>query len=387
MSGFHSFTRRYLVEFSSADPIATFRQLTKTNISLYRITQIDDFTYRFDLKRNSKEEVIRILDRYAETYRITSLTTIYTSFIKLHLRPVLLIGMLLIAFLTCFLPTRVLFVQVKGNETMPMNRIISVANTCGITFGASRREVRSEEVKNRMLAQLPQLEWVGVNTYGCVAEISVQEGMDSQKSESPPRVGSIVASRDGVVLSCTTLQGTQICRPGQAVSKGQLLVSGYTDCGIYIQGTMAKGEVLAATTRKLCIMSPNSLQKRYPPTETERRFYLIIGKNLIKFNKDSGIPAASCAKIKKEYHLVLPGGFTLPVCLIEEYIVHHEAELEEIDPSWAVEYGRKYLNSQMITGKIISEEIQQANLDGVTEFDGIFFCTEMIGQTKFEETM
>ena len=387
MSKLRIFTGRYRVEFSSADPIGTLMQLNKTPVNLYRITHVDEFTIQFDVKRHPGKEFTSILDRYAETYCITEYATLWSKIKGLQHRTVLLIGILMLTFLTCFLPTRVLFVRVKGNTTIPTSKIIDVGKSCGIDFAASRRDVRSEEVKNRMIAQLPQLDWVGINTYGCVAEISVQEGVSQESPEIQPAVASIIASRDGVILSCTTLQGTQICHPGQAVSKGQLLVSGYTDCGIYIQGTHAKGDVLAATTHELRVKSANTIHRRYNATLNKRQFYLTIGNNLIKFYKDSGIPTTSCVKIKKEYPLTLPGGFVLPICLVEEHITYYEAGLEEIEPHWAVEYGRKYLNSQMIAGKIISEEIQSTCIEGVTSYEGKFFCTEMIGQIKFEETM
>lgn len=381
------FTARYQIEFSSADPANTLRQLNQAGIRMYRVCYIDTYTICFEIRRKPENRIRQILDRYAQTYQITPSETLASKLSAIFHRPILLTGMMLLVFLTLFLPTRVLFVKVCGNETIPDSKIISVADECGIRFGAVRREVRSEAVKNQMLAQLPQLEWLGVNTYGCVAEISVREGQKQQAEPAEASVASIIAARDGVVLNCTTLQGTQICKTGQAVSKGQLLISGYTDCGIFIQGTRARGEVLAATIHDINLIALNTFNKRVHLTDEKWMFRLSIGNNLINLSKDSGISPISCVKIYREYPLTLPGGFTLPVSLQVDQLIYYDTVQTEEEPQWLLDGGRKYLNSRMIAGKIISEDFVYTHLKGVTSINGRFNCTEMIGQIKFEETI
>lgn len=381
------FISRSIVEFSSADPIYTMRQLSKIRTELFHIIQIDNFTIRFEIKGNINNEIIRMLNRYTESYRIIKNSSMLNYVMRFIHRPAICLGFLLMILLAVFLPSRILFIQVKGNDTLSDTLIVSTAEECGIRFGSSRKDVRSEEVKNRLIARLPQLEWVGVNTIGCVAEISVREGNENSSPSQASSIGSIVAARDGIIINCTTLRGTQLCKPGQAVKKDQLLVSGYTDCGTYIQGTLAQAEILAETNRNLTMITPVMLQKQHIPSCEQRRFRLIIGKYLINFYKDSGISPSTCVKIYREYPLKLPGKFILPICLIEERYVTDGGVFMEVNPSWLEKSGRDYLKSQMIAGKIISEDVQIGQLDGITTFEANYFCTEMIGQIKYEETL
>ena len=83
----------------------------------------------------------------------------------------MVIGLCLLLLLVCILPTRVLFMRVEGNESIPENLILEAAEDCGIRFGASRSAVRSEKVKNGILSRISELQWVGVNTKGCIAVI------------------------------------------------------------------------------------------------------------------------------------------------------------------------------------------------------------------------
>ena len=48
-----------------------------------------------------------------------------------------------------------------------------------------------------------------------------------------------------------------LCAPGQAVSKGQVLISGYTDCGLCVLSQRAQGEVMAYTGRSFSALMPS----------------------------------------------------------------------------------------------------------------------------------
>ena len=88
---------------------------------------------------------------------------------------VLIIGLMLLLFFSVWLPSRVLFIEIQGNDTLSAQSILEEAKDCGIIMGASRRFVRSQQVKNTLLDKLPQLQWAGVETIGCVAVITVRE--------------------------------------------------------------------------------------------------------------------------------------------------------------------------------------------------------------------
>ena len=65
-------------------------------------------------------------------------------------------------------------------------------------------------------------------------------------------------SRDGFIVSATVTRGNFLCRVGQSVKAGQVLISGYTDCGICIQATRAEGEIYAQTSRDFAAVTPLS---------------------------------------------------------------------------------------------------------------------------------
>jgi hypothetical protein len=240
-------------------------------------------------------------------------------------------------------------------------------------------------MKNMLLDHIPQLQWAGVNTYGCVAVISVRERTEPPATVETHQVSSIVAQRDGVVQSCTVTRGTAMCTVGQAVTKGQILISGFTDCGLCIQADRAEGEILALTNRSLKVITPVNGSVRVSERQSTKKFSLIVGKFRIHFYKDSGILDSTCVKMYSENYMTLPGGFRLPVALaVEERIFCHTGQSAQKDYSQTLmDFAQRYLQSQMTAGQILRREEQ---IDGC-QLEGQYACLEMIGQVRYEESI
>ena len=314
---------------------------------------------------------------------------LYWAFKGFLRRPVLLIGLMIFIALAMYLPSRVLFIQVEGNTTIPTRLILEKSEECGITFGASRRNVRSEKMKNALLEAIPELQWAGINTSGCVATITVRERSIKDDQGVSKGVGSIVAIRDGVIAECTVTKGTPACKVGQAVKAGEVLVSGYTDCGFCIKATKAEGEVYAFTQRELTVSTPENWQIRGAETRQVKKYAVIIGKNRINFYKDSGILDDRCDKMYKESYITLPGGFQLPVILVTEVWTYHTNDEITLDQERAAatlsNFAQTYLAQHMIAGRILMETENISSEDGTFYLQGNYACHEMIGQVRSEE--
>ena len=152
------------VELTSADPSGALQAINARNVTVYNVERVGDLTLLFSIRRKNYRRLRKIAKSRGDELRLYKQKGLYWSFRSLLARPVLLIGVAAILFLTLFLPTKILFVQVEGNVTVPSQRIIEAASDCGIGFGALRRDMRSEKIKNALLSRIPELQWAGVNT-------------------------------------------------------------------------------------------------------------------------------------------------------------------------------------------------------------------------------
>lgn len=379
----------YYIEILSAAPPQTLTAINNMGITLFDIVYADDLRVKGYIYRKDFKALTDLLMHRGEELKVIRKSGIHWSIWNLWKRPVLIIGMFLFLFMVLYLPTRILFVEIEGNCVVPSKMIEEKAQECGISFGASRRTVRSEKTKNALLSAIPELQWAGVNTRGCVAVISVQERSEINDNSSSTGVSSIAAARDGIIQEIIVERGNLLCRIGQAVIKDQILVSGYTDCGISIKAERAEAEIMAYTVRQMNVVTPVGSYCRGKDIKKIKRYSLYFGKNIINFWKDSGISDAICVKIKKEYCLTLPGGFQLPFSIVEETLTYYDrvemsfGDVGQFD--WVELVSRQYLLEQMVSGEIRNSVVRTQITNGVFQLLGQYSCLEMIGQVRNEE--
>lgn len=378
------------VELVSADLFSRMTQIAEAGIPVSGFVCLDGLTAQFRMARRDWCRLAEICEKRGDRLKKLHFHGLYWNLLQLTRRPVLVVGMGFLFALMVFLPTRILFVRVEGNARIPARQILAAAEDCGLSFGASRAKVRSEKLKNALLSQIPELQWAGVNTSGCTATVNVREKpMESAQREEQTGVCSIAAARDGVILSATASRGNLLCREGEAVKQGQVLISGYTDCGLHIRAEAAQGEIYAQTIRRQTVVTPTDYAYRVGRGRTRRIYSLILGKKRIKFTNTSGISDSTCDRIYSEKCLTLPGGFRLPLALAREDITEYPIEERSLDEDAQSALLRtqaeSVLKGQMIAGRILEAKESLDAGDGFTQLTGIYRCREMIGIPHREE--
>jgi len=385
------FAERYLrLRIVTAEPEKILTQLTHSGVELLDVLLLDYLTVEIQIRKRQVRIVQNMVNASGGTCRMTGKRGLLWNVESLWRRPVLTVGFLLFCILGLFANNRIFFVKVQGNELLSDRLILAEAEKCGITFGAKASEVRSEDVKNQLIKQLPQLQWLGVTTAGAVATVQVQERtIQSDLIKPISAVSHIIASQDGVISEMTVYKGTPVSSVGQSVQAGDLLVSGYSDCGIIQKAERAEGEVFAYTNRRsqFCTLYPTKGRETYIGSHICYR--IRIGKKVINLCNHSGIPDATCVKIYSEEYWTLPGDFRLPVSIIKVQTYSFRQKDAEFDPqilqTWLPQFAGEYVHDQMIAGEILNEQFSWVIGDQVCMLDGEFACHEMIGQVKDEE--
>ena len=386
--------RRYLqrivtVSIISADIPDFLNTLENHSISIFDVQWIDPMRIQFSIKHRQLPVISSFaVKKGARIEKINQQGMIdFYTYGRDH--PILLAGVILIIFLSIWLPGRVLFVRVEGNQTLPASYIKEYAEYCGIKFCSSRRDVRSEKMKNQLLEMIPELQWAGINTYGCTAVITVKEREDFNFPETNTSIGSVVALRDGIIRKIIVYKGNSLCRVGEAVKEGQVLVSGYTDYGICVVATQAKAEIFGETRRSLALIQPIQYVQRTQILGTKRKISLIIGKKRINFYKGSGISGCGCAKIYKENYITLPGGFILPISIVIETAVNYDISQSVylFVEDCLTDYAATYLSKQMIGGVILASKEDFLETTLYCRLDVQYSCYELIGTIRIEESI
>lgn len=375
-----------IIELTGAQPQVTLQKLNAANIPIYDVAFLSELTITFRIHLRDQAKVQKIAEKQGDHIRQLHASGLYFTAKHLLKRPVLVMLFLALFLSTVILPRYIFFFRVEGNSQVPSNLILEKITDCGLVFGAKRKEIRSEHIKNELLGRIPELSWAGITTHGCVATISVKErAVQQQGSREIPT--AIVAVRDAVVRSCTVVKGNALCSPGQTVQAGQVLISGVTNCERAELITAPEGEIIGDTCREITLIYPTQRLAKREKTEAHRKIDILLGKNRINLWESRGLSGGSCDKIVKNYPLILFGRFYLPVSM--EITVDFSTEMRPVTvlPEDQKRVARQYLQSQMIAGSIRDSLFSTMQTDDAAILYGSCYCTEMIGRAQTEELM
>lgn len=386
MNFFQSAEGMLELEVTSGDIGKTLCDAADLGAVLRDVEVTDSLSARFLISRRDIKILDEICSKNGDNLKVIRYAGIYWKIRNIWKRPLLLLGVTVITALFLFLSTRILFVEIEGNREIPARRIQEAAGSAGLSIGTSRKEVRSEQIKNSLLDSLPGLSWAGINTKGCRAIISVEERKTKEELPENQIAMDVRAVRDGIITSCTANQGILVCRPGQAVMENQMLISGYTDCNGLIQATKAEGEVFAETKRSLYILTAQDHTLKTSRNCIKRRFGLRIGKKYINFSGNSGIYGTSCGRMYEEYYITLPGGYVLPLALTVDQYLLWDTEIvpkdENLIKAGLSSFAEVYLKQHMIAGVILDRQESFGRNNGMFYLEGQYLCREMIGRSR-----
>lgn len=237
---------------------------------------------------------------------------------------------LLVTAVSCFalLAASSLFawdIRVEGNEQVSTGEILRALAGCGVEPGAFWPGWSSDEIRNSVILDIPELAWLGVSVDSSRAVIRVRERTEAPELVNSEGMGSVTARTTGIIDSMRVYQGAPLVAVGDAVVAGETLVSGEMPSEVgdtrYVR---ASAEIRARTWYEMSASAPleySGLEQ----SDSRTRWALVIGDKRINFYLGSSQTPAGCGKIITEYPLAWEGVFTLPVTLVREQTLEYDS--------------------------------------------------------------
>lgn len=140
-------------------------------------------------------------------------------------------------------------VEVVGNKTVPTEEILSLVREEGIREGAFRKGHDDRKIEWKVMNSFDEIGWVSLNVQGSKATILVDEIKENPKPKpDDDKPVNLIASRYGVIRKMNVFDGQSAVKPGEAVMKGDLLVSAvYEDSHAKLTLKHARAEIIAET--------------------------------------------------------------------------------------------------------------------------------------------
>lgn len=235
---------------------------------------------------------------------------------------------------------------IEGNETLPDEVILRALEEQGVGIGSFGLSLDGEDLRNRILLELPELVWLTVNVSGCRASVQVRERVPVPETVDRKALSNLVARRAGLVLEIHAFSGVKCVVEGMSVEEGQILISGVEDTENFgARTTAGLGEVKGRTWHTLTAKLPLTVQKKVYAGE-KTGYSLIFGKKRVKFFGNSSIEGRNYDKITKRMKLSFLG-VPLPVTVEQEKWQFFETQPAAADPAALEELGRAVLEDRL----------------------------------------
>ena len=207
-------------------------------------------------------------------------------------------------------------VQVTGNVTLSSDEVVQELRAVGFGVGSYIPALDTPRLENRLLLASDHISWVSVYLDGTVARVQIIEEIDTPPDEPITRPANLVAGADGQIETLELLRGNCVVSIGQAVKKGELLVSGLYDSSLYgYRYTRAAGKVLARTERSFSVSVPLADEEKVYEEPKTCEIVLNFFNFSLKIFKSTGNLPITCDIIEEERNICAWGRYPLPVSL------------------------------------------------------------------------
>lgn len=313
------------VEVSGAAPQRLLNAMSEADMPFWDAVPQDAFTIRLGLYSRDLRDAKALASRCQCELKL--LRESGAPVVKRRLRRRVA---LLVTAVCCFalLAASSLFVwdiRVEGNEQVSTGEILRALAGCGVEPGAFWPGWSSDEIRNSVILDIPELAWLGVSVDSSRAVIRVRERTEAPELVNSEGMGSVTARTTGIIDSMRVYQGAPLVAVGDAVVAGETLVSGEMPSEVgdtrYVR---ASAEIKARTWYEMSASAPleySGLEQ----SDSRTRWALVIGDKRINFYLGSSQTPADCGKIITEYPLAWEGVFTLPVTLVREQTLEYDS--------------------------------------------------------------
>lgn len=186
-----------------------------------------------------------------------------------------LVGAAVFVLILTFSSNFVWTIRVEGNDKTDASVILHTMEELGLRAGVMRSKIEINETELEALRRLSDLSWVSVNIRGSVATVEVRERTPAPEMLDESVACNVVAARDGCIVRIEAYEGNAKVRVGEAVVKGDLLISGVMESKLETTRFVhARGNIIASTSKKLEAEIP-LVQERLTPTGQKKKKYSV----------------------------------------------------------------------------------------------------------------
>ena len=243
-------------------------------------------------------------------------------------------------------------VKVDGFDGLDEQKLLDRLSEEGLRIGAMHRKIDTENLRNSVLIDMPELSYIYVNFNGAEARVIARPRKSAPEILEENVPCDIIADKDGIIESITVKSGNPEVKRGEAVIRGQMLVSGYMTgrAGTTVT-THSDAEVSLRTFRRESAKMQRKISEKEFTGREKTQYTIILFGNRIKLYPNSRISYAKCDKIIKRNNLTVGDWLTLPLALESATLREYELCEGEMRDEQAYEIMGETLSNLVYAGE------------------------------------
>lgn len=373
------------LEVSGAQPERILNYCAENGIEFWNASPCRDFSITFCVHASDADSLLAQNGKNGIAVKLISETGGRKLVLGAKRRAVFFLAFVLCVSLAAVSSLFLWKIEISGNDKLSDAEILRKLSECGVDYGAYWPALSSDEIRSRIVAEMPEIAWLSLNVRSSKAEIIVHERIDKPDIVNEKAPCDIIASKSGVIRKMSVLEGESAAIVGNAVAKGDVLVRGLmsseTGDERYVH---SMAQVIADTWYEISAQTPLLEERKTEKSGRNTAFSLVIGKKRINFFSDSRNKYDSCDKINKLKYISLGDVFVLPVGYAVERTTQYETSLLPIDEDKAVGRMKESLKNELQRrigdGQIVSAEYFVSKTDNVMTVTLRAQCTENIAK-------
>lgn len=191
-------------------------------------------------------------------------------------------GMLFFVLFVSFMGGFIWNITVIGNQTLETSKIVDYLAQNGFETGVRWSETDKENLEFAVMADFDRVAWISINRIGCLAQVEIRETTPKPEIENNNLITNVTAKKDGVIVKVTALGGWPAVQAGDAVTTGDLLISGVYEPEEYSQPqknhfARAHGSVIAKTNSRITVNIPREQSEKICTSEKQYKTLYFFG--------------------------------------------------------------------------------------------------------------
>ena len=181
------------------------------------------------------------------------------------------LGVLMFFSTLYFLSLFVWNIAVTGNQSVDTLEIINCCKELGVKNGVLLSKIDSQLLRERLLLKCEDLSWCSFNIEGSKITVNVSE-ISKNTNENAPT--NIVSDYDCIITDIYVESGVANVTKGQAVRRGDLLVSGISDIDSVNKFVKSRAQITAEIRQAVTLNGNFSEEKLVENGEIKEKYVL-----------------------------------------------------------------------------------------------------------------